>query len=199
MLKIKKLSALSCSGYLCAKFKKQLPVKDKDLWVGDKVTLLKSKRIGIIQKIEKGGKILVKVESSKIWTNANNLSVIVEEEKDKFKEIDEWLSDEIPTLSNNKPKAIPKFNANIIDLHIEKLDTTGKILLETNILDYQMTCFMTWLEQRHRKRAVTLTAIHGKGTGTLKTTIESYLKNDKRIALVNSINNDGALEIWLKY
>ena len=56
-------------------------MKEKDLWVGDSVTLLKSNRIGIIHKIEKDGKILVKVDNSKIWTNANNLSVIVEEEK----------------------------------------------------------------------------------------------------------------------
>lgn len=174
-------------------------MKEKDLWVGDHVTLLKSNRIGIIHKIEKDGKILVKVDNSKIWTNANNLSVIIEEEKDKFKEIDDWLVDEVYSPSKNKLLSAPKFNANILDLHIEKLDTTGKILLEANILDYQMTCFKSWLDERHRKRAVTLTAIHGKGTGTLKNTIESYLKNDNRIALVNSINNDGALEIWLKY
>jgi dsDNA-specific endonuclease/ATPase MutS2 len=174
-------------------------MKDKDFWVGDNVTLLKSNRIGIILKIEKGGKILVKVDQSKIWTSANNLNVIVEEEKDKFKEIDEWLADVDTSPTKNKLNPTKKFNANIIDLHIEKLDTTGKIILEANILDYQMTCFINWLDERHRKRAVTLTAIHGKGTGTLKNTIESYLKNDNRIALVNSINNDGALEIWLKY
>ncbi len=171
----------------------------KDLWIGDKVRLIKSKRIGKVLKMDKNGKIIVVVDNSKITTSASNLEIFIEEEGNKFQEIDDWLSESKETFDKTGAKKIKNLPGNFIDLHFEKLDTKGKIILDQNILEFKMNTFKEWFEKSYTKRYVTLTVIHGKGTGTLKSVLESWLKTDHRVQMIKSINDDGALEIWLRY
>lgn len=171
----------------------------KDLWIGDQVRLIKSQRIGKVVKIEKNGKIIIESNKSKITTNANNIEIYSPEVTNKFQEIDDWLTDKENINQHSKAKKIKSLPGSFIDLHFEKLDTNGKIILEQNILEFKMNTFKEWFEKCYTKRYATLTVIHGKGTGTLKSVLESWLKTDQRVQFIKSINDDGALEIWLKY
>ena len=171
----------------------------KNLWIGDEVRLIKSQRVGKVVKIDNNAKIVVSVGTSKVTTHAGNLELFRHEPKQKFQDIDEWLANnEKPSIEKNV-KIKKHVAGNFIDLHLDKLDTQGKIILEQNILEFKMNTFTTWFENTYKKRYATMTVVHGKGTGTLKSVLESWLKSDHRVQFIKSINDDGALEIWLKY
>jgi dsDNA-specific endonuclease/ATPase MutS2 len=174
-------------------------MKKEDLWIGDTVQLIKSGRVGKVKNIEKNGKIMVLVENKKVITNIENLMHITPEKEEKFKDIDEWISQVHQPPNEKKLNLKNKKPSNIIDLHIDKLDTHGKIILEQNILEFQLNCFKEWFEERYSKRIAVVTVIHGKGTGTLRNSLETWLNTELRVAMFNSINDGGALEIWMKY
>jgi dsDNA-specific endonuclease/ATPase MutS2 len=172
-------------------------MKLSDLWVGDNVLLLKSNRYGKIISIHKDGIVNVRLNDGiSVKTKAGNLKVIDEGDSNDLNEVDEWLKN----LESQQKQTKSKSNnfQTTLDLHFEKLDIDDKIVTQGNILDLQLDIFKTWLDEATRRRKRIITVIHGKGTGTLKAYLISYLKNDPRISLINSTNEGGALEIFLK-
>ncbi|HMP29136.1 MAG TPA: Smr/MutS family protein [Saprospiraceae bacterium] len=176
-------------------------MKKVDIWIGDKVILIKSGRRGIIQKIDKNDKIAVKVDHKIVNTSLENIQIIEEKSDNKFSDIDDWIAKEekiksttakTTKINHNKPN-------NTLDLHLEKLDTKGKIIMDQNILEFKMTYFKKWFEERYSKKIICVTVIHGKGTGTLKNVLETWLRSDPRVAFINTKNDGGAMEIWFKY
>jgi dsDNA-specific endonuclease/ATPase MutS2 len=170
-------------------------MKLSELWVGDKVVLVKSGRIGQVINIEKSGTIRVKISERVIKTSLSNIKQIEETKTNGYHEIDEWLSD----LNKAKPEERKrKPFQSTLDLHFEKLDLGDRIVTQHNIFDIQIEVFKAWYNEAISRRKKSITVIHGKGTGTLKGYLLSYLKTDPHVALISSTNDDGALEILLK-
>jgi len=167
-----------------------------DLWVGDWL-LIKSKNLkGTFEGLE-DGYALVKVEEKLYKVNDDNLELteapIV---KDKYK----VETDNAKVVINHEPIniAVDKSNAiNTIDLHIEKLAPDFQFNFDE--LSFQVRTCDTFIKKSINLGLDVITIIHGKGKGVLKKEIESLLeKYGDYVSVKTSVNQGGAIEVWLK-
>ena len=119
------------------------------------------------------------------------------EELDKAEgmEIDPYLL--LPEFETKKIKK-PVFTNNSIDLHIETLSPHLVNSPPERILLYQMEIFNQFLDFAIGQKYYSVQIIHGKGTGALREEIRAVLKYKPEIKIWQSINQDGATEVWLK-
>lgn len=104
---------------------------------------------------------------------------------------------------NNTPKTVINAEERVIDLHIEKLTSSYKHLSNSAILQIQLTAFEKSLNEAIKRQEKSMVAIHGKGTGKLRTEIFNILRNYPEV--VNYANDYhpkyefGATIITLQY
>lgn len=167
-----------------------------DFWVGDSVYLIKSARHGKIIQLTKDGKAKVQTQKGVVNTPLSNLKLASEiSSQKKFEEIDNWV-EQLNTPQSDKKVNISRPKT-VIDLHMHILAPEAN-LHKDHILEYQLNAFTDWLDTMYFLRKSPITVIHGKGKGVLRKLISDQLQNDHRVSLVNSINDDGALEVWFK-
>lgn len=161
-----------------------------DLWVGDLVKIIKSGKTGTFEGVSIDGRIRVKFGDKILLVKKSNLEKIDEKllEKKQF-EIN---------IDDHGDKVIYKEFEKSIDLHIEKLNVHLVNALPERIADYQIKAFENYLNEAIKRRVSFVTVIHGKGTGTLKSTIQSLISSSEEVSHFHLVNNDGATEVYFK-
>ncbi len=158
-----------------------------DLWIGDKLRLLASNRIGVFQGLS-GQKARVKVGDKILLVSAINLDLLTEEEE------------QAPTLdfSEETSKTLDFHNfVTTLDLHIETLAPEMATQPAIIILRYQLSKLSAYLDQAEKAGARFLTIIHGKGKGVLKKEVLHMLSIRPGVQFVLEKHDGGAVEVHL--
>lgn len=158
-----------------------------DLWIGDRVQLIKSGRIGTYEGKHPKGKAKISVGNKIILSSFQNLK-IVEEEKSANAKLE---------LIETRPRR--QVIEKSIDLHIEKLFPHLENELPQLILQKQITSCRNYIQQAIDHRLLTVQIVHGIGKGQLKSEIHHLLKDFPEVQTIIETNNGGASEIWFKY
>ena len=116
--------------------------------------------------------------------------------------IEEDEQEYIPPVNLDEEKLVDnKFRSfsDILDLHIEKLNPEMKNEIPQLILNYQLKIAKEYILEAIRRKRLSVTIIHGKGTGALKMEIDQLLKDFQEIYFTKSVNEGGAIEIIFSY
>ncbi len=162
---------------------------DKDeLWIGERLKVSKSGKIGSFEGINFKGKIRIKVGEKIFLYSPEDLEMVPED-----KIIPELIfNDDVPSTKIG-------FADKSIDLHIEKLNPALIHALPERIVDFQIVTFENYLEHCISSRRYDALIIHGRGTGVLRTAIHTILKSNKNVRYFHLVNNDGATEVLFQY
>ena len=170
-------------------------IKSNDLWIGDTVILLKSKRIGRFEGFDAEKKALVRIHDKIVKTTLENISLHIPN-KD-FSDIDhliEPIKKISPKTNWTQKFKVPKF----IDLHIDKLAPHLENEHPSRIITYQIEQCQSYIDRAHAAKLNIVTIIHGKGEGVLREAVRTMIRTDHRIGFSVPSNQDGATEIWFK-
>lgn len=168
------------------------------LWIGDKVKILSSEKIGIFLGISMEGKGRIKVLDKVFLVKSSNLQLI--DDIDILPDVDTLLGLDNNVASPSNKRKMPNIVTapnNFIDLHIEKL---APHLLNSNpahLLTYQIQECTRFIEEMVHRNMPYFTIVHGKGQGVLKAEIEQLLKSYPQIKFLFSKNDGGAVEVWI--
>lgn len=171
-------------------------INPKDLWIGDRLLLLKSKRIGFFQGV-KNGKIRVRINDSFVLSSIENIALAPEP---KSSPALETVQNELNDSSRNAKNLIREkqsFN-NSIDLHIEKLQASKQNDPPIAIVEFQIRKLREFMDDAIRFRSNKVHIIHGKGTGALKMEAENLVKSYKEFISIYPINDGGGMTVYLK-
>lgn len=158
-----------------------------DLWIGDKLILLRSKRVGTFAGLN-GNRARMEVDGKILLVRANNLEVYVEAEKPVTLSFEDEKSS--PLDFHEMPTSI--------DLHINVLAPHLENQLPVRILSHQLDALEAYLEKAMANGLRIITVIHGKGTGALKTEVHHILKSKDYVRFFYDSNDGGATEIHMK-
>ncbi len=164
-----------------------MSINVNDLWIGDKLVLKKSKRIGTYAGQSSDQKIRIKIGDKIVKTTISNVELYV----DKPEPIEIRFDDDFDKIEEHSIK-------DSIDLHIEKLAPHLKNTIPARILDFQIKAFQDFLLSAILQRRKHITIIHGKGEGILKQEVQYILSKEPSVSLIQNINQGGATLAWLK-
>lgn len=167
----------------------------KDLWIGDRIRIKTSGKLGRFEGINKDGKARISVDNKIILTAAVNLEKLPDDPTHSF-DIDRYLEEEKAKEQKNRPALRVTFE-HTLDLHMEKLAPHMANDLPQRILDYQLIQSEKFIRDAIDKHYPHITIIHGKGQGVLRTAIEHQLKMFTQVRFTFSKNQGGAVEVWL--
>lgn len=171
-------------------------INPNNLWIGDRLLLLKSNRIGFFQGM-KNGKIRVRIENAIILTSVENIALAPESKSNPALEI---INDEInnsPETSKNIHFEKQSFIASI-DLHIEKLQASKRHDPPVAIVEFQLRKLREFMDNAVRLRANKVEVIHGKGTGALRMEAENLVRSYNEFVSIYPINDGGGMIVYLK-
>jgi dsDNA-specific endonuclease/ATPase MutS2 len=171
----------------------------KELWIGDEVYLIKSKRKGIFTGINSDKKIIVKIGEKIIKSSISNVSRHIEVADDWKKEIDMSLYTPPPSLKNIKNSPTPYQRVDVIDLHLEKLSPNLAFSNTQRALDFQIEKCKAFIDEAIDSKRLSITIIHGKGEGILKTHIHALLQNYREVNFHSLVNKGGATEVLFQH
>lgn len=159
----------------------------KEIWIGEKLQIISSGRVGTFKGIHKNGKARIESQGKIYLATGQNLRIFNPAE-----------AKEILVFEDDKAvkKNIMDFERSL-DLHIDKLKPDLVTALPERILDYQIKAFESYLDEACSIGVSEVTIIHGKGKGVLKQSILTMISSDKRIKLYTEINQGGALQLLL--
>ncbi len=166
-------------------------VDKKELWIGDLLKVIKSGKIGKFEGVKEDGRFRVRLGDKVILIKDIYLEKI--DEATRVKKEFEIREDVL------KEKLGYKKTEQVIDLHIEKLNPNLLNSVPERIIDFQLKTFENYIENALKDRLHTFTIIHGKGTGVLKTSIQTFLNSVEEVNHFHLINNGGATEVFMKY
>ncbi len=157
-----------------------------DFKIGDRVSFLDSKEIGLIEKINNERMAVIKMENGLLVPHLiNNLVPYKDENAYNLKALNFY--DEFDAkLQRNQPKSTKstkqRNNVSIftndemlVDLHIEDLVDSHAGLSNSQILNIQLSHFNRELNVAIRSKIKKLIVIHGLGEGILKSAIRKEL------------------------
>jgi len=159
-----------------------------ELWIGDKLLLLKSGRKGTFQGIS-GSKARVKVGSKILLVAATGLQL----SEDPETIAPDLELDHPPT----KPLSFHNF-PDTLDLHIEVLAPEMANQPPLAVLNHQLYQLDSYLTKAEAAGAKYLTIIHGKGTGVLRREVLHLLKGRAPIQYILEKHDGGAVELHMK-
>ncbi len=164
----------------------------KNLWIGDKLVLHKSGKIGTFEGFGKNDKVRVKVNETIILSTIRNVSKYQEPiENWKLKIDKRFLSKDNSiqktSLNNNSNHSID-LHLNILAPHLENSNTK-------KALDYQLEACREFILDSIASRRKSVTIIHGKGEGILKTHVHALLQSFKEVKLFGLVHQGGATEV----
>jgi DNA mismatch repair protein MutS2 len=165
----------------------------KELWIGDRIRLLKSGRIGTFEGMGDGGKIRIKINEKIILTKKSNIELLASD----YDNLPEEIEFEEEEVYVNKTRTNAQNNSKVIDLHLEKLDPQFNIP-PIRAFDFQIEECKKFLDQSIQNNYNQVVIIHGKGSGILKSAIRDLLKDYREVYFIFEINKGGATEVWLK-
>jgi len=161
-----------------------------DFWIGDKVKIIHSGKTGKFEG-EINGNAKIKIQGKILLIPLKDIELVEEDDQKYFPPVD----------SNNKKFVENKFKSfsDVLDLHIEKLNPEMKNEIPQMIINYQLKIAKEYILEAIRRKRLSVTIIHGKGTGALKMEIHQLLKGFSEIYFTKSVNKDGAIEIIFSY
>ncbi|MBK9272352.1 MAG: Smr/MutS family protein [Saprospiraceae bacterium] len=161
-----------------------------ELWIGDELIHQNGKKRGYFEGTDSNGLILLRTNEGLKKFNPTELEMAPEYVLD----IDLNLESE----PQNTKESITSFRSNTLDLHIHTLAPQLLQGPKERIFSYQLDKFNEFLEWAIDQKLYSIQIIHGKGEGILRDEIRNILKFHPSIRLWQSIQQDGATEIWLK-
>lgn len=175
-------------------------VRLQDLWIGDKVLLTKSGRIGSYLGKTTQGKARIKVEESVYLVDPKFLQSVADDST--LPSVDDLLGDmntksQSQIISDFKSPNIYKDNS--IDLHIEKLAPDMLKQPASMILNFQKQQTYQFIKASIAAKTPIITIIHGRGAGVLREEVIIIAQQFSEIRFTFQTNNNGALEVWLHY
>ena len=148
-------------------------IKLDDLWIGDKVRIISSDRVGVFAGV-KVKRARVSVGQKIFLVTPNNLELYVEKEQPT-----NFFEDE------SRIKSIDFHHfPTTLDLHIEVLAPHLKDELPVRILSHQIKSLNDYLDKAELKKSRIFTIIHGKGRGVLKQEVMHLLKGRRSVKLI---------------
>ncbi len=159
-------------------------LKLDDLWIGDKVLLKKSGRVGTFEGV-KNGKVRVKCADKIVVTPVVNLDIYIEKEVTPDFSLDVEI---YPKPSRPDP---------VIDLHIENLNPWLKNNRPERIIDYQIAAARNYIDLIIEFNMLRAEIIHGKGEGILKSEVHHLLSMRSEVKHFVLMNDGGSTEILL--
>lgn len=164
----------------------------KDLWIGELIKVLSSGRIGKFAGIAKDGRARISSSGKIYLVKPSNIELYTEPAIDKV----ELLKQE---LSSKKSTSRLTESATQIDLHIKKLNPSMINAQAEHILNHQLVACKSFIVDNVKSRSYSVTIIHGKGEGVLRSEVLELLKDIEEVRLVEEVNNGGAQRIYFKY
>jgi dsDNA-specific endonuclease/ATPase MutS2 len=175
----------------------------KNLWVGDEIYLLKSKRKGLFAGITADKKVIMKIGDKTVKSTPANVSKVLTVADDWKEEIDKTITNHAKDENEiTKSKSLQKslnFYPDTIDLHLEKLSPTLVFSNTQRALDFQIEKCKEFLDISIDRKRHSVTIIHGKGQGILKNHIHALLQNYREVTFYSESNKGGATEVLLNY
>lgn len=117
-------------------------------------------------------------------------------------DLDSPREEATPQFSPKKSTTIKEaisFNSNVLDLHIETLAPNRNFQTPEQIIMFQLKKCRQFVEYYIDRRQHSITVIHGKGTGALKSEVLHLLKDYPQVYHTIPTNNGGAVEVWFQY
>lgn len=185
-------------GYCCGQgcrhcpYPKQLnttTMKLEDLWIGDKLRVKSTGKIGTFEGLATKKNILLKSQGTEYLVDIDDLEPFAETEEISL----DWIEEDNTKTDVRKKSKYPSE----IDLHIEILAPGLINGNPTRILDHQMESFKKYLDGAYKAGLARVLIIHGKGEGILMKEIHHFLEMDSKVRLKSLINGGGATEVWL--
>ncbi len=159
----------------------------KEIWIGEKVRVISSGRIGTYEGIsKKKGKIRVRSGDKIYIASAKNVELYNEVDQNDLN-----LEEEELTQVQDIPSEL--------DLHINVLAPHLEHANPIQILDFQIRKAKEFLALAYEKRKYSVTLIHGKGTGQLRNEVLHLLKENPTVQFYKEVNNGGAQEVLFNY
>ena len=165
----------------------------KELWIGEKLKIKGSGKLGTFEGIGESNKAKIYTGGKILLVDPKNLEIAAE----SVQEMTEGFF--VPEGKPVKKKESFKQFSNTIDLHIEILNPDLKNAHPQLILDHQLLMCRNFINHATLKRKNVITIIHGKGRGALKQEVLHLLKEFNNIRFTVEINNGGAQEVWMRY
>ena len=161
-----------------------------EFWIGDIVRIVSSGKIGKYEG-QINGMAKIKVDNKILLVNFNDFELVEEDE----------INTEDHASSKEKIQSINtiKSFSDVLDLHIEKLNPAMQNQLPEMIINYQIKIAKEYLKEAIKRKRLSITIIHGKGTGVLKMEILHLLDAFPQIYFTKSVNDGGAIEILFNY
>lgn len=158
----------------------------KEIWIGERLRIKSSGQIGTFEGIVTDQIIKLKTAHQVIQIQLHQLELAEEEITDNSIFFDQ------DTELKKKDKT-----QNSIDLHIEILAPNLSNARPERILLQQLRSFEIFMQKAIHNKLPHLIIIHGKGEGILRTEIQLKLKQQFNAKIIQSINDDGATEVWM--
>ena len=170
------------------------------LWIGDKLKILSSGKVGTYEGIGKLGKVRIKYQNKILLVLSSNLELIdnAEEEDQMLDHLDLDFDTSKDRIGTRQRKSQNANFTNQIDLHIEKLNPNLEHSHPQIILDHQLEMCKLFIEHSISKKKDVVTVIHGRGKGALKEEVLHMLKDYGSVRFAIEVNNGGAHEVWFK-
>jgi dsDNA-specific endonuclease/ATPase MutS2 len=167
-------------------------IKLEELWIGDKLRVIKSGRIGEFMGKNPQGHAKLRFGKEEGFFLVSEIELVIESEPEF--DWSEWLDEEHPAHKKTNP--LPKFSTEI-DLHFD--DSKKGILLPEQVLDQQLNACKLHVETAIAKRINRIVIIHGKGEGVLRHLVHQLLENYTEVQWKMVINQGGATEVIFYY
>ena len=157
-----------------------------DLWIGDKLLLKKSGRIGKFDGRSGHKKVRIKIGEKTVITPITNVEMAPETD----------IHDTTISLRPEKKEIKTTTLSDTIDLHMEVLNPSLQHARPERIVDYQVSAAKRFIEEAIMHSTKHILIIHGKGEGVLKSEIEHLLSLYDEVQFTFPKNNGGATEVW---
>ena len=162
-----------------------------DLWIGDRVIIIRSEREGSFEGIN-NGKARIKVDNKILLIKASGLRVapILKRKNSVLEETNNSKT----TIHQERLQFIPE-----IDLHMEKLQPSKMHDNPVAILEFQLRKLTEFIDKAVELSIPKLTIIHGKGTGALRMETMNIIESYSEKTSVFPVNNEGGVLVYFKF
>lgn len=164
----------------------------EDLWIGDRVEIVRSGRIGSFEGVN-NGKVRVKVNNKILLVSAKGVKLAPELKLT----VSEILNDGVNETSSLVEKRLSFFPE--IDLHMESLQPSKQNETATSILEFQLRKLTEFLMKAIDLKIPKVSVIHGKGTGVLKMETLNIIEGFSEKQSIFPINAGGGVAVYFNY
>ncbi|MBK8699904.1 MAG: Smr/MutS family protein [Saprospiraceae bacterium] len=161
-----------------------------ELWIGEKVRLVKSGREGVFAGKSQDGRARISFDGNILLTEAQNLEIV---EDKGSEELPHFWEKELKPIKKAPQISLP-FSPEI-DLHLEKLPNNMRTSPLASKIDLQLEACRNHIETAITRKQVRILIIHGKGEGILRQMVHQMLDGYREVKWKFVTNQGGATEV----